>query len=117
MKSEPRKTDLKIKVKPVTKPLAEQETVNFIRKSEPEEKVISDIRETDLKVKIEPIDKETRNSHLKEHIDSRHRNITYTCDHCKYKATLKGNSKRHIKSIHGDTTYSCAQCEYTATYK
>ena len=44
---------------------------------------------------------------LKQHIDSVHGDVRYSCDLCDYKARWKGNLKKHIDSVHGDVRYSC----------
>ena len=33
--------------------------------------------------------------HLKEHVESIHEGVRYSCDQCDYRATTKGNLKRH----------------------
>ena len=38
--------------------------------------------------------------HLKEHVESIHEGVRYSCDQCDYRATTKGNLKRHEMSKH-----------------
>ena len=54
---------------------------------------------------------------LKKHIDSDHRNITYSCDNCEYKATQKISLKIHIVAIHRNVNYFCNKCEYKTSWK
>ena len=50
-------------------------------------------------------------------IKSVNKNITYPCDPCNYKATTEENFKVHIDSIHKKISYSCDQCNYRVTKK
>ena len=54
---------------------------------------------------------------MKQHIESIHSKVTYSCDQCVYKATWKSSLKTHIESIHSKVTYSCDHCGYKATHK
>ena len=54
--------------------------------------------------------KQIRVEDLKSHGD-----VQYICDHCCYKATLKGALKTHIESVHEKVWYSCDQCAYKGT--
>ena len=52
----------------------------------------------------------TRKSLLKTHIQSKHEGVRYSCDQCDYKTTSKSQLGRHIKAKHEKTQYSCDQC-------
>ena len=43
--------------------------------------------------------------------------MTYPCDQCDFKATIKGNLTQHVQSIHEGVTHQCDQCDYKATQK
>ena len=46
-----------------------------------------------------------KKGYLKQHIESIHEGVNFSCSHCDYKATRKV------------VCYSCCQCDYKATYK
>ena len=57
----------------------------------------------------------TKKGHQKEHVESTHEGVRYSCDQCDYRDTTKGHLKEHIESIHEDVLYPCGQCDYRVT--
>ena len=55
--------------------------------------------------------------HLKKHIQSVHREVTYSCDECNYTTTEIGYLRNHIKSTHSKAQYPCDKCDYTAIHQ
>ena len=58
-------------------------------------------------------------SALSNHTRLAHQGITYICDICPFKTTIKSSLAKHIKSIHLNEKecYPCHICDYQATYK
>ena len=53
----------------------------------------------------------TKKGHQKEHVESTHEGVCYSCDQCDYRDTTKGHLKEHVESIHEDVRYPCGQCD------
>ena len=47
-------------------------------------------------------------------MQSVHEGVTYSCEHCDYKAKQKSDLLRHVQSLHEAVTYSCEHCDYKA---
>ena len=55
--------------------------------------------------------------HTTEHegvIAAVHDSERYSCTHCDYKATRKGNLKQHIQSIFDGKTFQCKFCDHAS---
>ena len=39
-----------------------------------------------------------------------HEGITYSCEHCDYKAKWKGDLLQYVESMHEGVTYTCDHC-------
>ena len=58
--------------------------------------------------------------HTTEHegvIAAVHDSERYSCTHCDYKATRKGNLKQHIQSIFDGKTFQCKFCDHASKQK
>ena len=53
----------------------------------------------------------TRKSHLKTHIQSKHKGGKVACNHCEYQATRKDHLRTHIQSKHKGVKYACNKCD------
>ena len=42
----------------------------------------------------------TKKGHQKEHVESTHEGVRYSCDQCDYRDTTNGHLKEHVESIH-----------------
>ena len=51
-------------------------------------------------------------THLKNHVESTHEGIHYSCNQCEYKATTTGSLKKHVESTHEGVRYPCDQCDF-----
>jgi len=54
---------------------------------------------------------------LKRHIDSVHKKIEYTCKDCTLKYSDVSNLNRHINSVHKKLKYACNHCTHKCSYK
>ena len=52
-----------------------------------------------------------------QYVQSMHEGVTYTCDHCDHKAKWKSDLLRHVQSVHEGITYSCEHCDHKAKQK
>ena len=57
----------------------------------------------------------TTQSHLKQHIQSKHEGVKYACDQCDYQAIYQTTLTRHIQSKHEGVKYAYDQCDHQAT--
>ena len=52
---------------------------------------------------------------LKQHVQTSHQGLRYSCNMCEYQATREGHLKTHIQSVHEKIKYSCNLCDHQAS--
>ena len=61
--------------------------------------------------------KKHQNSHLKEHIQSKHGGVKHPCQECDFPSIiLKSSLGKHIQSVHKGIKYLCQNC-YTKQHE
>ena len=56
----------------------------------------------------------TLKHHLKRHVLSKHKGITYHCQQCDYQTESTSILQQHTNFIHNGITYPCQQCDFHA---
>ena len=54
---------------------------------------------------------------FKQHKMSMHEGLRYPCDECNHKFTRPSSLKQHKQSIHEGIEYLCDQCNFKASYQ
>ena len=58
----------------------------------------------------------TQRSKLKQHKESIHEDVRYSCDICDHSAKQRSDLKQREESVHEGVRYSCNICNYNATH-
>ena len=58
-----------------------------------------------------------RNGYLKEHLESNHLGMKYSCHECELEARSKQQLRRHVEKMHLGITYRCDECDYQTRAK
>ena len=59
----------------------------------------------------------SRQSDLRQHVDSFHKKVRHTCPTCEKQFTYPSRLKTHIASIHEYKRYSCPTCQQVFSWK
>ena len=58
-----------------------------------------------------------RKGYLKEHLESKHLGMKYSCHECELEARSKQQLRRHVVKKHLGITYRCDECDYQSRAK
>ena len=70
-----------------------------------------------LKVKCTVCGEIVRKGYLKEHLESKHLGMKYSCHECELEARSKQQLRRHVEKKHLGITYRCDECDYQTRAK